>query len=97
MDFKVSGGSTVGANAGMNWDRILPYDDGSRIYYIDLSKITYDGGATLEGKGPTEMSMFKYKTGTDNSNDHYFELHWVKTFKSMDDLNAYYEESKNKE
>lgn len=97
MDFKVSGGSTVGANAGMNWDRILPYNDGSRIYYIDLSKITYDGGATLEGKGPTEMSMFKYKTGTDNSNDHYFELHWVKTFKSMDDLNAYYEESKNKE
>lgn len=85
LDTKVDGGTNGGIN--MVWGNVLPTNDGARVYYIDLAAVKF-GGNTLQGLGPQKMSLFTFKTGTDRAVGYEsgYNLYWVKTFKSMQEL-----------
>jgi len=87
LDTQVDGGANGGIN--MVWQNRFTAKDGGQVYYVNLAAITYNG-STLQGKGGVKMSRFWIKTGSDtNPRDTYYDLHWVKTFKSMQELQDY--------
>lgn len=85
LDTKLATGTNGGIN--MVWGNVLPTNDGARVYYIDMAAIKF-GANTLQGLGPQELSLFTIKTGTDSAVgfESGYDLYWVKTFKSMQDL-----------
>lgn len=55
--------------------------DGSRILYLEMNQEQFFNG-------PHKTEIFQLKIGT-NNNSSYYEVYWIKSFKSVSDLKAY--------
>lgn len=57
--------------------------DGNHVFFEDMSKRDY-----LKGKGMVETTRFYFKIGNNVVNPNY-NIYWLKTFKSVEELKAY--------
>jgi uncharacterized protein YjdB len=98
FDSKVSGNNSGGSAtiSSINYldtksatANLLGAKNSTRVFYIDIRNIKW-GTYSLVGQGAQQMSLFQFKTGTDSTpQDLSYDVFWVKTFKSVDDLNTY--------
>lgn len=83
LDFYSNALKTGLANAGDIQKRNSPFEakDGSLILYLEMNQEQFFNG-------PHKMDVFQIKLGT-NGSDPYYEVHWMRSFKSVSELNAY--------
>jgi hypothetical protein len=63
---------------------------GDSIYYYNLTTTGFGSGNTmLSTTSPTTLTTFQFKVADISSGETSYPVAWVKTFKSMSDLNAY--------
>lgn len=60
---------------------------GDDIYYYDMSKTGFGSAGTLLTK-PTTLSLFQFKVADITSGETNYQVDWVKTVKSVNDLQA---------
>lgn len=93
FDCKIQGNTSGASGSGLNsgTTNVLTAKNGAQVFYVDISVLKW-GTYSLVGQGAQQMSLFQFKTGTNTvapSLDLYYDVYWVKTFKSMADLNDY--------
>ena len=65
--------------------------DGSRVFIYDLTKVQCSGGALLPADQAVQFRVFQLKYADMRTIDHQitYNIYWVQTFKSMDELKSY--------
>ena len=65
--------------------------DGSRVFIYDLTKVQCSGGALLPTDQAVQFRVFQLKYADMRTIDHQitYNIYWVQTFKSMDELKSY--------
>ncbi len=64
--------------------------DGVQIHYADISTGTFGGSAVkLSTTATTTLTTFQLKIADFVTTDNRYEVHWVKTFKTLTELQAY--------
>jgi hypothetical protein len=63
---------------------------GDSIYYYNLTQTGFgSGGTMLSTTSPTTLTTFQFKVADISSGETSYPVEWVKTFKSLSDVNAY--------
>jgi hypothetical protein len=63
---------------------------GDSIYYYNLTTTGFgSGGTMLSTTSPTTLTTFQFKVADISTGETSYPVEWVKTFKSLSDLNAY--------
>jgi len=68
--------------------------DGAEVIYYDIKNGTFKGSSLEEGT--TELKTFQFKIEAPGASTSFYDVYWVRTFKTLDDLKAFVEqENKN--
>lgn len=90
LDFRIKQGNVW---CGVNEEQLkvsnkIDINNNTNVLWVDMS--SQSGFEALKSKEMTEMSQFNFKIGHNETVTGY-TIHWVKTFKSIDELNSFLE------
>lgn len=86
--------SVANQKFNMVWGNTLKTPDGNHVYFINLQTAF---GGIYKGKGDVKATKFYMQTGYDHHSGEkqtQLTVFWMKTFKSMEELNKYIENEK---
>ena len=78
-------------NGNNKWKHLYELSDGSYVFIYDLSTQSFGTGGLMPKDEVVNFTTFQVKYADMKKVDHQikYNLYWVQTFKSMDDLHAY--------